>query len=754
MVSFGDIFSEVQKQGIYISDKPIDTGLENILKWVQEQKVIVRAIDDHLSHAVKLGSGLKAESVDQELIVVTSLLKKSEERDAALLADIDRVGAELNKVEIENIECTSTLHEIETAIDNMSRYTSSLLILTDWREELIAYFQSEVHKDNLKKSEQAVTILTNALSLKDRLPTLDAFKLGMGRLAKYNEQLKQLELSIKKQNEIIQEKNKLYSRYHDQFETWRRLQGDFVKKYEEFIDMTRNIIDRQNDKNCPVCGKSFDKKNDLMAAFDENIVMLRENNKTKVPGYYSEMIGVQNELKQLKDNYNKLMGEHKKVSKDKEESLSEVEKWKQNIGILKESIITINQLILKPLRDFNDDQMLTPLLKIELEVALNAVKNTRNQIDGFISNIWAGLRLDEFNRIKMDVLHRYNELDETVSGVLIDADSWVKISKAAVDKMANEKSKKNDFLKKIRDNSEKIEKKKNELASLKESLEKTQKGMKEYQVKRLNLAELSKRIGQIKALLKVESGETDLFNRKPTIERLLSMMGTYEESLFNAIKSRQALKQYLEEASNIEQLITYQKSKLTLLIELRDQMKPIVPLDEHIRKEYLKYEANIQELFLKLHQPADYKAIKFGSDSGKFGLRLISKYSNLEKQPTVLSSGQRAALAISILLALNLFGRNVPSIMLMDEPIQQIDDLNSLNFLDVLRWVIEKHDRQIIFSTANSRVAGLVRKKFSYLREDYAELRISRKPSMPTEIKYFDFDENLTSQGMSGMISA
>ena len=76
----------------------------------------------------------------------------------------------------------------------------------------------------------------------------------------------------------------------------------------------------------------------------------------------------------------------------------------------------------------------------------------------------------------------------------------------------------------------------------------------------------------------------------------------------------------------------------------------------------------------------------------------------------------------------------------MDEPIQNIDELNALNFLDGLRWLVEGANRQVFLTTANQRVAGLIRRKFSYLETDFLELRLKRD-GIISSIEYMDAHE-------------
>ena len=74
---------------------------------------------------------------------------------------------------------------------------------------------------------------------------------------------------------------------------------------------------------------------------------------------------------------------------------------------------------------------------------------------------------------------------------------------------------------------------------------------------------------------------------------------------------------------------------------------------------------------------------------------------------TEISTGQRAALMLSVFLTLNLSLRSGPPFMLIDDPIAHIDDLNALSFLDFLADIAETGNRQIFFATANEKLANL-----------------------------------------------
>ena len=158
------------------------------------------------------------------------------------------------------------------------------------------------------------------------------------------------------------------------------------------------------------------------------------------------------------------------------------------------------------------------------------------------------------------------------------------------------------------------------------------------------------------------------------------------------------------------------------------------------RNLWKKYSQTIASMFRKLHWPPDYENVVVDERDDNWEVLLARRRSPKTLVPAhqQMSSGQRAALAISVFWSFNT-SPNVPSVLLMDEPIQNIDDMNMLNFLDGLRWLVEDTDRQVFVTTANRRVETLVRRKFSYLKDEYLEVSLSRGAESLTSLEYYDW---------------
>ncbi len=131
--------------------------------------------------------------------------------------------------------------------------------------------------------------------------------------------------------------------------------------------------------------------------------------------------------------------------------------------------------------------------------------------------------------------------------------------------------------------------------------------------------------------------------------------------------------------------------------------------------------AEIARTFASIHMPNEFeiKIVK-----GK--LTIIRRSTGAEVQLDHMSTGQRAAFALSLFLAMNGRLQSGPPVLLFDDPVAHIDDINMLSFLDHLRDLTIDGSRQIFFATADTKLAGLFRHKFRFLGDKFKELSLSR----------------------------
>lgn len=126
-------------------------------------------------------------------------------------------------------------------------------------------------------------------------------------------------------------------------------------------------------------------------------------------------------------------------------------------------------------------------------------------------------------------------------------------------------------------------------------------------------------------------------------------------------------------------------------------------------------------IFGRIHAPAEY-LVTADTDTP-----LRRRDNNLPVQLNQVSTGQRSAYALSMFLAMNAQVKTGPKVILLDDPISHIDDLNALSFLDYLRNLVIKSDRQVFFATADEKVAGLFVHKFGFLGEEFRTIELARE---------------------------
>lgn len=125
-------------------------------------------------------------------------------------------------------------------------------------------------------------------------------------------------------------------------------------------------------------------------------------------------------------------------------------------------------------------------------------------------------------------------------------------------------------------------------------------------------------------------------------------------------------------------------------------------------------------IFGRIHAPAEFLV------TADTETPLRRRDNGLPVQLNQVSTGQRSAYALSIFLAMNAQVKAGPKVILLDDPISHIDDLNALSFLDYLRNLVIKSDRQVFFATADEKLAGLFVHKFGFLGDELRTIELAR----------------------------
>lgn len=185
-------------------------------------------------------------------------------------------------------------------------------------------------------------------------------------------------------------------------------------------------------------------------------------------------------------------------------------------------------------------------------------------------------------------------------------------------------------------------------------------------------------------------------------------------------KRRQQIAQETEAAER-------QREKCTEALRL---LKRIRPASEYAKEFIAINIEHISEIFLGLHAPKEFDALRVNDANELVVIR------NQEEIPLYrLSTGQKTAVVLAIFFKMNLLLETTPDFILLDEPVANIDDLNTISLLDFVREIYLTTGKQIFFTTANYSIQRLFRRKFSFLEDEFIELSFSRGKELKTKIQ-------------------
>jgi exonuclease SbcC len=184
---------------------------------------------------------------------------------------------------------------------------------------------------------------------------------------------------------------------------------------------------------------------------------------------------------------------------------------------------------------------------------------------------------------------------------------------------------------------------------------------------------------------------------------------------------RTKLQTQLEDRSTYERQLKTAKAKVD---------SAVAKNSEYIKsgiENYFNKEA-INNIYGKIEPHPKLTAIDFKPDiTDKVPkLQIMAKSDQEELNPNLFfSTGQINVLSLSIFLAKACeLGSQKISTIFMDDPVQNLSDINVLSFIDLLRTLIKEEDKQIVISTHDEKFFNLVRNKLSdqYFPTKFIEL--------------------------------
>ncbi|MBX9987157.1 AAA family ATPase [Priestia aryabhattai] len=213
-------------------------------------------------------------------------------------------------------------------------------------------------------------------------------------------------------------------------------------------------------------------------------------------------------------------------------------------------------------------------------------------------------------------------------------------------------------------------------------------------------------------------------------------------SKFNVIKQNTRIEKQINELKVKRETLENEIERIEKVMHsLSEYTKDIFGQFGDNAKDYLnQYNSPIQKYFRYLNPLPTRSLVKFEGEDEKLWVKVIFDEKNADTQKTsaknILSSGQLNVLAISIFLAMNESQRiHDLDFIAIDDPIQNMDDINQFSICDVLGSI----DKQVIFSTHDFEFVKLFVKKNEHKKKDIQVYNFKSPYLTPDKIEHILF---------------
>ncbi|WP_439033598.1 SMC family ATPase [Bacillus paranthracis] len=431
---------------------------------------------------------------------------------------------------------------------------------------------------------------------------------------------------------------------------------------EEIKEIYNYVLKVEEDKTCPVC--SSEVEGSLQRNILKNIkkysneINLQSNRVQKLSNSITK---IRKEIQDLKNSLNTVKENVKKLEEDK--------KFYQNFN---ESISSLG----------NFDERIINYGEEQLEDRLAIV---RKKINKYI----------EIKKDLIDLFDLYKKRENILN----------QISERAREKARNLEENINIYKKKIEKRETYLKVTHNKVNILEKDLDLYKEFLKK-------ISEEENNLGDFRDIIK--QNEEVIFKIKSNVSKLKDL-----EQRYYQFKSNQELFSKVENAKIAIKKANHKKIKnKKLIVDLQTHIDEINSTFGEEAMEFLnKPHSVIQKYYRYMNPMTTSKHLKFLSNSKNEELQIKiydeNNYSELSAK-TTLSSGQLNVLAISIFLSSNKsFDSNIDFIGI-DDPIQNMDDVNRFSICDMLSNL----DRQLIFSTHDLNFLKLFIKKNEHISDD------------------------------------
>jgi len=464
--------------------------------------------------------------------------------------------------------------------------------------------------------------------------------------------------------------------------------GILINLLNNIKEINKFVENNEQNEKCPVCSSKFEDEG-LLNSIDRNMNLLKEKINLST-SYADKLLALKNSIR---ENIALLDSEIKKIH-DKMENLTlNYGRAKKELEITQENILFDSSLMEKDLKD------------------IQAISLSNNENIERLNNVVALLL--ELKKLKQeDELEIGNSTFMTEEQISKRLDYLIRADKRIELRIKN--------LKQHLSKEEVIQNLESEI----------QKFVKEIPDEHLSLP-------FVKIIEKIEDNIKEVDNTLKLVSSLETDLGIIVHN--NHVD---------------EQIIQLKKEHFILNEKVTNFNETITSLSTYIEKvfgnfgnnakDYLNnYYSPIQKYFRYLNPLPTRSSIKFEGEGERLFVKVIfdehddeGDVKDITTPKNVLSSGQLNVLAISIFLAMN-ESQKVHDLdfIAIDDPIQNMDDINQFSICDVLGSV----KKQLIFSTHSFEFLKLFIKKNEYKKDSIQVYNFKSPFLIPEKVEHLTF---------------
>lgn len=745
LLSYLDNKSKIQKYDEQLQQ------LEQIIKWFEEQDIIInesRLNDENLKN--QQNRLKRALNIEKQFEIFLSVQKEIE----ILQKDISDYKETLLNIEKEELEIVKEKNDATIKLADLKNnfdFSQSKLNKLPAQQELLELTSKKI--SNLKQTNDT---LTKSISTEEK--KLSDLKLVLDELEFYENKIND-DIELLLEFKLFDQHKKLVAHYVAEEKKLQKLkmkiqeihfkidnQKQFNSELKNFINSGLELVNKSQSSDCPLCNQRYNSFEKL----SENIL----SNKlldSQLKIYLEEKIEAESELKKLMVN---LSDDKAKIEKnfsliklpylldqrivkkaiDKLDSERTVnsEKINSSQSLLNEIILslgnfnTFEELSTKIKNDLSkfEDQILklTDIIKKYDETLLQKEiieKSTKEKLKITEPNLLKYQSSNEYTTIRAYFIQELNTneiekniLSEVIINIQESINDLIGKKEWAIKSLDEFKTK----LSKYTLSKDEYVKITQQVKDAKNIILRAYDSYENHIKSEFNVIISGKSKSQIeKEFLDLIEKQKELERRAESKIEKYNIVKILNDACIKATESKKVKDSILEIIKTLQEL---KRSEKILIIE-KDNLKTY--LKSTIESYF--YTPLINAIYKKMDPHPDYKSIEFECDFAENKPRLqiytLSKNDEGKEVRTVpslyFSTAQVNILSLSIFLARALktkdHQKEPVDCIFIDDPIQSMDSINILSFIDLFRGITLSLDKQLIVSKHEENFHLLLQKK-------------------------------------------